>query len=347
MRELRRRKSLGIGLLILILVGSITGNALTFFFFDRAAKPDLTVPSAFWYSIISIATIGYGDLSSTSLGARIGTAFFIVFVGLAAFTSAIGLGIDWLLELRDKERSGMGSPGVKNHLLIVNFPNERRVRQIIDEYLHDPNYRNIEIVIVTDQIESLPFSQPNVSFVRGSPLEEETYHRANVRDARQALVLSTGYDDPNSDSVAASIVSILEHLNPKLRSVAEILNADHSLLFRAVENVSLVYTFRMSNNLMVQEAQDPGVNMLTQAITSNQIEGTLVSTRVEGGVEQPLPYIEVAKQLLDHEVNLVGVIRGEDVHVRFDDLDLTENDRLVYISSERHDWQAIRSLLGS
>jgi hypothetical protein len=66
---------------------------------------------------------------------------------------------------------------------------------------------------------------------------------------------------------------------------------------------------------------------------------------VEGGVEQSLPYIEVAKRLLDHEVNLVGLIRGENVHVRFENLDLTENDRLVYISSSPHDWQAIRLFL--
>lgn len=345
-RQLRRKRSLGIALLILVLVGSITGNALTFYFFDRPLKPDLTISSAFWYSIISIATIGYGDLSSSSFGARVGTAFFIVFIGLAAFTSAVGLGIDWLLEFRDKERTGMSSPGAKRHLIIVNFPNERRVRQIIDEYLREPAHRRDEIVIVTDQIESLPFTQPNVFFVRGSPLEEDTYHRANVSDARQALVLSTGYDDPNSDSVAASIASILHHLNPDVRSVAECLNAEHALLFRGLENTSLVYTFRMSNNLIVQEAQDPGVHMLTEAITSNQIEGTLVSTPVESYAPPSIPYKDVGKTLLDHEVNLVGVIRGEKVHVRFDNLAMNEGDRLVYISSSRLDWPVIRSMLG-
>ncbi len=174
-RQMRRRRSVGISFLVLVVVMSIVGNALTFFFFDRAFKPDLTIYDAFWYSVISIATIGYGDLSSESLGARIGTGFFVVFLGLASFTSAIGIGVDWILEYNQRERYGMGNAGVKNHLLIVNFPNERRVRQIIAEYVADPDHKDVETVIVTDSIETLPFSIPNVRFVRGSPLEQDTY----------------------------------------------------------------------------------------------------------------------------------------------------------------------------
>jgi voltage-gated potassium channel len=345
-RLARRRKDIGIGLLMVVLVASVVGNALTFFLFDRGDQPDLTIADAFWYSVVSITTIGYGDLSAASLGARLGTIIFIIVLGLAAFTSALGMGVDWILDLQFKERSGMGNVGVKNHLLIINFPDERRVRQIIEEFLHDSRHLNDEIVVVTDRIEISPFTQHNVYFVRGSPLEEEVYHRANVGQARQAIVLSTGYDDPSSDSLVASIVSILEHLNPDLRSVAECLNTNHSLLFEGAKNVSLVYTFRMSTNLIVQEAQDPGVNILTQAITSNQIDGTLVSTNVEAGEGLTMPYREVAKRLLDHDVNLVGVIRGSSVHVQFDTLAVEEADRLVYISSARYDWQRIRSLLG-
>ena len=66
----------------------------------------------------------------------------------------------------------MASPGSKNHLLIVNFPNERRIRRIIDEFVHDPIYKDDEIVVVTDQIDSFPSALRNVYFVRGSPLEE-------------------------------------------------------------------------------------------------------------------------------------------------------------------------------
>ena len=214
-RDLRRHKGVGLGAIFSVVVVSVMGNAITFYLFDGGATGGPGIGDAFWYSIISITTIGYGEFAAESLGARIGTAVFIVIIGLAAFTTAIGMGVDWILELQYKERSGMGSPRVNDHLLIVNFPNERRVRQIIAEFLHDPNHRKREVVIVTDQLESLPFSLPRVHFVRGSVLEEETYQRANVSQAHLAIVLSIGYDVSSSDSVAASVVSILEHMNPE------------------------------------------------------------------------------------------------------------------------------------
>ena len=82
-------------------------------------------------------------------------------------------------------------------------------------------------------------------------------------------------------------------------SLAEVLNADHSLLFNGSKNVSLVFTFRMSNNLIVQEAQDPGVNLLTETITSNvtEIEETVVSTKLDAVPETPVSYTEAAKRL--------------------------------------------------
>lgn len=344
-RQIRRRRSLGVFTMSVVVGTSILGNALTFFFFESPVQADLTIADSFWYSIISITTIGYGDFSASTLGARVGTVVFIVFVGLVAFTATAGMLVDWVLDLRIKEQTGMANIQAKGHLLIINFPNEARVRQIIEEFVSDPSHKKDDIVIITDALTTLPFSHPNVSFVRGSPLEEETYTRALLSDASKVIILSTNYDDPNSDSVVASVASVIHHLSPNVRVVAECLNQNHKLLFGNLENVTLVYTLQMANNLLVQETQDPGVTMLTQAMTSNLVGGTLASTKVDSTVPDSLSYEQVAVKLLNQDINLVGVIRDQQVHFKFGELFLAVGDLLVYISSSRYSWVALQKTL--
>ena len=344
-RRIRRQRGVGVSILLSTAAVCMVGNTLTFFFFERLAGREFSVFDSLWYSIISIATIGYGDFSPVSLGARLGTIFFIVIAGLTTFTAGVGIMVDWILDFQYKERAGMGNIGAKGHLLIVNFPNEARIRQVVEEFRQDPQHQNDEMVIVTDQIETLPPAFQRLSFVRGSPLEEDTYHRANVGLARQAIVLSPGYDNPNSDSVVASVASIIEHLNPEVRTIAECLSEKHTVLFAGSKRVSLVHTLRLANNLLVQEAQDPGVSLLTQAVTSNRIDGTLASTRIEETPGSSHVYLDVAKKLLDKDINLIGVIRDGAVHFKFRDLTLARNDSLVYISINRCTWESIRPLL--
>ena len=347
-RQIRRRRGLGAAFLLGVLALTISGNALSFYFFDRSAHdPSPTIMDSVWYSVISVTTIGYGDLSSVTVGARIGTAIFIVVIGLAAFTTAIGMTVDWVVDIRQKERTGMGRSSVRDHLIIVNFPNEQRVRQIIEEFRGDEQHRKREIVILTDQIEELPFAIDNVSFIRGWPLAEQTYQRANLAHAWQSILLSPSYDDPRSDSWVASIAFIILHENRDITIVAECLEPKHAVLFDLSKRVSLVFTQQMANNLLVQEAQDPGVNLLTRAITSNRIKGTLASTVVESSPAGPMTYAEIAKNLLDHGINLVGVVRDGAVVVILEDVALAENDSLVYISESRQSWQEINSLLST
>jgi hypothetical protein len=85
--------------------------------------------------------------------------------------------------------------------------------------------------------------------------------------------------------------------------------------------------------------------LLAQAITSNEIEGTLATTRIEGPPEAGGSYISYAKSLLDNGINLVGVIRDGGIMVGFDDLYAAENDRLVYVSKSRRTWDEMRGLL--
>ena len=184
-RGVRRKRALGLGLLLAIAGMSIAGNTVTFFVFERLDDHDVTIFDSLWYSIVSITTIGYGDFSAQSLGARLGTIFFIVIAGLTTFTAAAGILVDWVMDFQYRERAGMGTAHAKDHLLIINFPSEARVREIVEEFRQDSQHQHDDIVILTDQIESLPVGFPDLFFVRGSPLEEESYRRARIEHAKQ------------------------------------------------------------------------------------------------------------------------------------------------------------------
>ena len=339
----RRKRKVGAAFVSAALLMSIIGNAMTFYIFESGQS----LGDSFWYSVISITTIGYGDLSASTIGARIGTIVFITLLGLTAFTAWAGMVINWLMELQHKERTGMARLYLREHILIINFPNEYRVRHIIDEFTSDPEHEKDEIAIITDQVETLPFAHPNVYFVHGSPLDTETYDRAAIANAQKAIVLSTGYDDPNSDSIVASAVSVLHRLNPKIMATVECINPKHAVLFEGMDNVSLVFPLQMANNLLVQESQDPGVSLLTQAITSNQVEGTLLSTRMEAVPDEQVPYPDIAKRMLDRDINLVGIVRNGTVHLRFTELFPVIDDVLVYISSSRLEWESFRDSMAS
>lgn len=336
-----RRMRGGMFLVIVLLVTvSILGNAATFYYFDGALNPDITVEDALWYSVISMTTIGYGDFSATTTEARLGTLVFIVLLGLAAFTLFLGVLTEGIATFIESTRAGMTEIFAKNHIIIVNYPSQTKLRQIIEEFRADPHHEENEIVVISDQIERLPFTMDRVYFCYGSPLTEEVFKRAHLDHAKTVLILSPDYSDPNSDAIVASIVQFIEQMYPDIHTIAECLDESHLFLFRNARCDSIVSGARISGNLLVQEMQDPGIAQMVRIITSNS-EGTTVYTTAVGPVGDGVSYRELAQTLLDADVNLLAVNRGAQSHTSFRDLHPQEGDRLIYVADRRRSWEEL------
>ena len=195
-------------------------------------------------------------------------------------------------------------------------------------------------MIISDRLERLPFDNRDVLFVRGPILQQETYRRARLQDARMVIVLATSYEDPNSDAIVASAVAVVESLNRQVYSVAECLNYKHRMLFDSVHTNALVYSMRVTGNLLSLEAHDTGVSALVNTITSNRDGATLFSIRVDDSRPETT-FRELAKRLLDHEIHLLGVLRDGESVLAFGDMRPQHADRVLYVGPERLEWQTL------
>ena len=342
-RRLRTQRKLGVILVVSLLALSILGNAICFYWFESGVKEGLSWDDALWYSVISVTTIGYGDYSAETVGGRLGTVFFTVILGLGSFSVAVGMSIDWFAEFLDKGQRGMSDIVADRHILVVNFPSSERVVQLVDELQSDPRHQNREIVIISNGIERLPFTREKVLFVRGSPLEQETYQRAVVDKAEMAIVLATSYSDPNSDAVVASSVAVLDHFQPDLHIVAECLDPRHRLLFDSVRSDAVVLSLKISSNLLAQEVYDPGLSQMMEVITSN-VQGTTLFSVDLTKPQKPMSYSDLAKQLLDRNINLICVLRGKETFTGFMSLQVEEGDRVIYAAEHRVDGEDLLKL---
>jgi voltage-gated potassium channel len=342
-RRIRNRPSIGFALVAALLFLAIVGNATAFYTFEHVVKPELTWGDAFWYSAVSITTIGYGDITASTPGARLGTVLFIMLVGLTSFSLFFGTVLDAVSTTASRAQKGIGRAMAKDHILIVHFPNEQRILKLIQEIRSDPEEGKCEIVIISDDIDELPFQLPDVLFVRGSSHDVETYRRARAQDCKMAVVVSPDYGNRSSDAIVAAAVTVIDRVKPEIHIVAECLDEKHRPLFDSSNCDAVVMGMTIAGNLLIQEAHDPGIAQLIEALTSNRLGTTLFSVDV---LDEGVAYLDLASKLLGKSVTVMAINRGAGTHTLFEGVQSKTGDRIVYSAVRRIDWKKLRALAG-
>ncbi len=188
------------------LYGTIGSYALRSQFGELATWSD-----AVYYVIITIATVGYGDITPVTSEAK-WFSLSVVLFGTGAFTAAIGSLVVPAIESRMAAAFGNMTPSeltlLDDHVLILGYSD------ITDTLLDELTGETDVVVITEDSDEAADLNDRDVNVLTADPTEDDALRDARIEDARGVVVATR--DD------AQDVLAILaaKTTNPDVRIVA-------------------------------------------------------------------------------------------------------------------------------
>jgi len=325
---LQRENVINLFAVILIIV-LISGSLIALF------EPDLSFASGVWWSIVTLTTVGYGDISPSTTGGRI-LAVLIMFFGIGLLGMLSASLATLLIRKRMKEDKGMCASTVDNHIIICEW--NHRTRAIIKELRADTQTTNIPLILIAD-IEEKPIDDDNLFFIRGS-VNEETLEKANLIKAHTIVVL--GDDTVETTARDAKVVLstlTIESMNPDVYSVVELVdkaNEQHCMRANADE---IIIGSELSSHLIASATNNHGISKVISELLSNHYGNEFYS--------MPVPKKMVGSKFLDifiamkteSNATVLGLQKGrngEFISNPDGDYLVSEKDNLLVISKGRN-----------
>ncbi len=198
----------------LALIGAVLAYATvgSYVLREQFANID-TWGDAIYYVIITIATVGYGDVTPVTTQAR-WFSLSVILLGTGAFTVAIGTFFVPLIEKRMAAAVGTMTPDLtllKDHVLILGYGEMTdSMVQTIDVVAD----RNIHLVVITQDTKTASALDDEVDVLVDYPTDTDVLRAASIDTARGVVVAT---EDDAEDIL--SIIAVRQ-ANPDVRVVA-------------------------------------------------------------------------------------------------------------------------------
>jgi voltage-gated potassium channel len=198
-------------------------------------------------TVITLATVGYGEVHEVSQPGRLFTVILIV-LGVGFFLYVVGNIIQFLVEGRiriilGRRKLDKQINELKNHYIICGYG---RIGRVLCRYLFQ---RNLDVVVIEKDQERISIlDQDDILYVVGEATDEANLAKAGI-DRAKGLITALGTDAEN-----VFLLLTARQLNPELYVVA-----------RASQNVTKK-TLTAAGANMVVSPYDVGARRMAHAI---------------------------------------------------------------------------------
>jgi len=246
---------------------------------------EISLTDVIYFSMVTITTVGYGDIIPVSTRARLIDAFVVTPVRI--FIWIIFLGTAYQLALRqftEVFRMAKLQTSLDQHVVICGFGHTGKsaVKELLAKGM------NPEKILVVDPLDEQVRAavELGVVAIRGDATQEHLLQEAAFIKAAKAIIISTGRDDTN-----ALILLTVGHLTPLCRVI---------ISAKEEENVKL---FQQGGAHAIISPSTYGGYLLAAAVDQHHLADYLKDLLTAGGhinlVEEPARDGDVGKTLED------------------------------------------------
>jgi len=315
-------------LLVIILIVFCSGYLIAFF------EPGVSFASGVWWSIVTLTTVGYGDISPSTLEGRV-LAVIIMFFGIGLLGLLSASLASMLISLRIKENRGMVTSTASNHIIICEW--NQRTKAVLKELRSDPQTVDQAVVLIAD-IEEKPVNDANLGFVRGV-VNEETLEMANLEKASTIIILGDDRLEATARDAKVVLTTLtVESMNPKVYSVVELADQANKLHCQRANANEIIIGSELNSNLIASAASDHGVSHIVSELLSSRYGNELYAMPVPkemAGSNFLQTFIDMKSQ---RNITVFGIQKGrggECISNPDGDYVIRAEDYLLVISKDR------------
>ncbi|MFO7848805.1 MAG: potassium channel family protein [Spirochaetia bacterium] len=286
--------SFRVGVFLIILVAfSMVGILM---FEEGVNKAFSTVWDTFWYSIVTITTVGYGDKSPITVGGKV-VGLLLMGMGVIVLAAVTGQISSFLVEQQLKRREGLLKvKNLQNHFIICGWRKE--LERIIDGTLSVNPALDVSDIVLINTVGSETMRQivenpkyKGINYIHGDFIEEATLKKAKIYEAARVMILadsSQNYSVQEVDARTVMAVLTIESLYKRLYVVAELLDEKFEKYLKLANCDEIILSREYSKMIIANASSASGVsNILLNLLSTEHGEGLETRDIPEWLIGQP------------------------------------------------------------
>jgi len=225
---------------------------------------DFSYVDSLYFTIVTVTTLGYGDIVPVTPRARLVDALVVTPVRIIVWVLFIGTAYQLVIQrYLEMYRMNRALKRMKGHVIIAGFGTTGA--SAVEELLHKGYDENSIIVIERDEEKVKEAADKGATGLLGDPSSEELLSEAGVKDA-SVLIITTPHDDSN-----VLITLTAKDLNPKLHVISRVKQKENiKQLERAGADLIISPSLTSGNLMAMGVVKTAHVKLIGDLLTSRR-----------------------------------------------------------------------------